>query len=90
MGTLLILKMTLYLVPRGGCRRGFALSYHEEIHAFLLEYMFTLCLKAFVYSFKTFNKLEKTATTVFCFMSKNCMLCVYFRSITWCHNLQHI
>ena len=47
------------------------MSYHEEIHAFILEYMLTLCLKAFVYSFKTFtyDKLEKTATTVFCFKS---------------------
>ena len=48
---------------------GFALSYCEKIHAFILKYMYTLCLKAFVYSFKTFYKLEKTATTVFCFMS---------------------
>ena len=50
-------------------QEGFALSYHKEIHAFILEYMYTLCLKAFVYSFKTFYKLEKTATTLFCFMS---------------------
>ena len=82
MGTLLILKMTLYCVPRVGCRMGFASSYHEEIHAFILEYMFTICLKAFVYSFKTFYKLEKTATAVFCFMSnykyeKNvCYVCI--------------
>ena len=48
---------------------GFALSYHTEIHAFILEYLYTLSFKAFVYSFKTFYKLEKTATTVFCFMS---------------------
>ena len=48
-------------------QEGFALS--REIHAFILEHMYTLCLKAFVYSFKTFYKLEKTATTVFCFMS---------------------
>ena len=66
---------------------GFASSYHEEIHAFILEYMYTLCLKAFVYSFNTFYKLEKTATTVFCFMSdykyeKNRMLCVYFQGLS--------
>ena len=42
---------------------------YDEIHAFIREYMFTLCLKAFVYSFKTFYKLEKTPATVFCFMS---------------------
>ena len=45
------------------------MSYHEEINVFILEYMYTLCLKAFVYSFMTFYKLENTATTVFCFMS---------------------
>ena len=50
-------------------QEGFALSYHEEMHAFILEYMYTLCLIAFVFSFKTFYKLEKTATTVFCFIS---------------------
>ena len=40
-------------------QEGFALSYHEEIHAFILEYMHTLCLKAFVYSFKTFYNLKR-------------------------------
>ena len=50
-------------------QEGFALSYHKKIHAFIFEYMYTLCLKAFAYSFKTFYKLEKTSTTVFCFMS---------------------
>ena len=57
------------LSPQGWVQEGFALSYHEEIHAFILEYMYTLCFKAFVYSFKTFYKLEKTAITVFYFMS---------------------
>ena len=42
--------------------RGFALSLPEEIHAFILEFISILCYKAFVYSFKTFYKLEKTAT----------------------------
>ena len=70
-------------------QEGFALPYHEEIHAFILEFMHTICLKAFVYSFKTFYKLKKTATTVFYFMS-NRMLCVYLRSICWFNDLQHI
>ena len=57
------------LSPQGWVQEGIALSYHEEIHAFILEYMYTLRLKAFVYTFKTFYKLEKTATTVFYFIS---------------------
>ena len=61
---------------------GFASSYHEENHAFILEYMLTLCLRPFVYSFKTFYKLEKTATIVVCFMSNykyekiECYVCI--------------
>ena len=64
-------------------QEGFALSHHKKIHAFILEYMYTLCLKAFdVYSFKTFYKLEKTSTTVFCFISNykyekiECYVCI--------------
>ena len=39
------------------------LTMKKSMHLYL-----STCLP-FVYSFKTFNKLEKTATTVFCFMS---------------------
>ena len=76
----------------------FALSFHEEIHALILEYMFTICLKAFVYSFKTFYKLEKTATTVFCFMSNykyekiTCYVCLLdqFPGVMTCSTFKSI
>ena len=85
MGTSLILKMTLCL--QGWMQEWFALSYHEEIHAFILEYMYTICLKAFVYSFKTFYKLEKKQQqqSVFCFMSNYkyekivCNVCILYQ-----------
>ena len=40
----------------------FASSLPGEIHACILQLIYILCYKAFVYSFKTFDKPEKTAT----------------------------
>ena len=45
---------TVLSPPGGAGSRGFALSHPEEIHAYILECMKPLCLKAFPSSFKTF------------------------------------
>ena len=62
MGRLLILNMTLYSVLKGGAGGGLLrFSLKKSMHVYLSSFI-SFVKKAFVYSFKTFYKLEKTAT----------------------------